>query len=232
MPAAKRQSVTGNWQSTGFSLVELLVVISIIVIVLALALPAFNFITGSRSIDAALNQASAMISRARTEAVGNRQTIGVAHYIDRGTLRPALAIVSRIAPDSTTFDIVDDRDVVLMPPGVGLHGISDVDNVTNTSRYQSYGLILFSPSGQLISVDFVAGPRLINLAAPAPSGSWPAAGNTWRSGIGFMVYERDVFINSAAGQPTALASEVNTWMDNNALPVLVNRYNGTLNKAQ
>ena len=53
----------------GFTLTELLVVISLIVILIALAVPAFSFITGSRSVDGAQNIVAAMLGRARSEAI-------------------------------------------------------------------------------------------------------------------------------------------------------------------
>src|SRR5438093_5929261 len=64
----------------GFSLTEILIVIALIVLILALAMPAFNFITGGRSQDAALNQISAFLARARTEAVGLQEIRGVMFY--------------------------------------------------------------------------------------------------------------------------------------------------------
>src|SRR4051794_30107299 len=71
----------------GFSLTEILIVVALIVLLMALALPAFNFITGSRSTDAAYNTISAMLSRARTEAVGLQEIRGVMFYVDPATDR-------------------------------------------------------------------------------------------------------------------------------------------------
>src|SRR5438105_3430869 len=68
-----------------FTLTEILIVISIIVLMLALALPAFNFITGGRSTDAAQNQISAFLARARTEAIGLQETRGLMFFIDPKT---------------------------------------------------------------------------------------------------------------------------------------------------
>src|SRR5262245_47771689 len=66
---------------SAFSLTEILIVIALIVLLLALALPAFNFITGGRSIDGAMNGMSAFLARARTEAVGVQEMRGVMFYI-------------------------------------------------------------------------------------------------------------------------------------------------------
>jgi len=47
----------------GFTLTEILIVIGLIVLVIALAVPAFNVMTGGRSVDAAMNTLSAVLGR-------------------------------------------------------------------------------------------------------------------------------------------------------------------------
>src|SRR5438067_5828587 len=79
----------------GFSLTEILIVIALIVLMLALALPAFNFISGGKSIDGAMNQISAFLSRARTEAVGLQEVRGVMFYIDPKTNREIMTLVKQ-----------------------------------------------------------------------------------------------------------------------------------------
>src|SRR2546423_457500 len=74
----------------GFTLTEILIVI---VLIIALAVPAFNLITGSRSVDAGENLVSAMLSRARAMALNNNQTVGVAFFRDFRNERTAMAIV-------------------------------------------------------------------------------------------------------------------------------------------
>jgi prepilin-type N-terminal cleavage/methylation domain-containing protein len=61
----------------GFTLTEILVVIVIIVLILGMAMPVFRFITGSRSEEGATNQISAMLGRARADAVGLQTPVGV-----------------------------------------------------------------------------------------------------------------------------------------------------------
>src|SRR5262245_38098701 len=65
-----------------FTVTELLIVIGIIVLVIALAVPAFNVITGSKSIESANNQISAFLARARNEAIGLQEIRGIAFYPD------------------------------------------------------------------------------------------------------------------------------------------------------
>src|SRR5215218_4268137 len=77
---------------SAFTLTEILIVIALIVLVIALAVPAFSFITGSRSVDAGENLVSAMLSRARAEAVRNHQVAGVAFFRDPNSDRSAMAL--------------------------------------------------------------------------------------------------------------------------------------------
>src|SRR5436189_1280404 len=70
---ANRKSQIAN----GFTLTEIMVVLVIIVLLLALAVPAFNLIRGSRSVEGAENQIAAMIGRARSDAIGLQKPFGV-----------------------------------------------------------------------------------------------------------------------------------------------------------
>jgi prepilin-type N-terminal cleavage/methylation domain-containing protein len=85
----------------GFTLTEILVVIGIIVLVLAMAVPAFNYITGTRSQEAATNIIAAMLSRARATAINyNRENptkayIGVFFFVDPADGRTKLTLVAR-----------------------------------------------------------------------------------------------------------------------------------------
>lgn len=77
----------------GFTLNELLVVIAIIVLVAAFAVPAFNFISGSRSEEAAENLISAMLAQARTRAMNTGRRTGVAFYVDPASQRTVMTLV-------------------------------------------------------------------------------------------------------------------------------------------
>lgn len=79
-----------------FTMAELLIVIGIIVIVLGLAVPAFNSITGTRSLDAAQNQIGAIVARARMEAIGLQQPRGVFFYLDSVNERYVAVLVRKM----------------------------------------------------------------------------------------------------------------------------------------
>lgn len=78
----------------GFTMTEMLVIIGIILLVLAIALPAFTAIIGSRSIESARNIVSASVTRARGEAIRRGQPCGVYFYVDPDTGRTGIGIVT------------------------------------------------------------------------------------------------------------------------------------------
>lgn len=93
-----------------FTLVELLIVIGIIVLVLGLAVPSFQFLTGSRSDAAAVNRIQAIIARARMESMaGINDYTGVMFYQDDSELTHAV-LVRSITDDSLPSD-PNDRTV-------------------------------------------------------------------------------------------------------------------------
>jgi prepilin-type N-terminal cleavage/methylation domain-containing protein len=77
----------------GFTATEIMIVIAIMVLLLAMAVPAFNFITGSRSTGAAENLVSAMLGRGRAYAMSNNRKAGVAFFVDPATGRTTMALV-------------------------------------------------------------------------------------------------------------------------------------------
>lgn len=166
-----------------FTLTELLVVIGLIVLLLALAVPAFNAITGGRSIDASANQISAFLGRARMEAIGLQETRGVMFFIDPRNKRPTMAIV-RASTDSKTndttgtnatvgvwLDLVGDKEYFSLPAGVGIEIIDncilDSAKVRQDDGYIGFnlftnpgyvvpvgGVVLFDGNGKLLSMRY------------------------------------------------------------------------------
>ena len=92
-PAARPAASTARRVVNGFTLIELLVVMGIMVLLIALALPAFNFLTGSRSTEAATNQVAAVLSIARAEAVGVQETRGVVVFHDADLDRDVAGLI-------------------------------------------------------------------------------------------------------------------------------------------
>ncbi len=74
---------------------EMLIVIAIIILFIAMALPAFNLMSGSRSIGGAENQVAAFLGRAHAEAIGVQGIRGVGFYQNAYTGRYGMAIVQQ-----------------------------------------------------------------------------------------------------------------------------------------
>jgi prepilin-type N-terminal cleavage/methylation domain-containing protein len=130
----------------GFSLTELLVVIGIIVLAMALAVPALNLISGAKSTAQAQNLIGVLLAQARNEAIGLQQNRGVMFYLDPADQRVRAVLVQEVDPpdpppaNTTNIDIylglVPDRDVLSLPKGVGLQ-VVDSAVVTGTPGQRS-----------------------------------------------------------------------------------------------
>jgi prepilin-type N-terminal cleavage/methylation domain-containing protein len=136
----------------GFTLTELLIVIGLIVLLIALAVPAFRAMTGGRSIDAAQNQLAAVLGAARAEAIGLQKVRGVLFYLDPATDRVNAAIVREVGyspltpvanPPDYYLDLVPDRDPVALPVGIALQGVDSADMSGATRKDDGY--IGFNP---------------------------------------------------------------------------------------
>jgi prepilin-type N-terminal cleavage/methylation domain-containing protein len=77
----------------GFTLIEMITVLTIIILVLAIAIPVWNALMGGTNVAAAQNQISAVLANARADAIYNRRATGVCFYIDPKTQRTAMAEV-------------------------------------------------------------------------------------------------------------------------------------------
>ncbi|MGH7180175.1 MAG: pilus assembly FimT family protein [Tepidisphaeraceae bacterium] len=83
------------FRCSAFTLIELLVVIGLIVLLLAIAVPAFNLINGSRSVEGATNQLSAMLGQIRADAINQQSPAGVLFFYDQAASRTRMIPVQR-----------------------------------------------------------------------------------------------------------------------------------------
>ncbi|HEY0009519.1 MAG TPA: prepilin-type N-terminal cleavage/methylation domain-containing protein [Tepidisphaeraceae bacterium] len=277
-------------KTRGFTLTEMLIVIGLIVLLIALALPAFNFLTGSRSTEGATNVLSATFARARAEALGVQSPRGVILYRDPRTQRTIARLIKpvevttwvdardynvgeyvvdasvtparyyvcitphrssasspdnrpgvdttiwRQATDPTamnrlnpatpaplveiTLDIIPDRESILLPNGIGASGLDNntaaAGGMDTGNPYTGRAVIMFGGDGTLTNISYQIIADSV-LATDFPSSA--TVPFTERSQIGLVVYDDEVAGN---------AGYASTWLDSNAQPLLVNRYNGTI----
>lgn len=224
-----------------FTLTEMLIVVSIIIIVLAMAIPAFRFISGSRSTESAQNQVASLLSRARADAIGLQKIHGVFFYIDPATDRVACVEVRETEPPlgvpadpihpaaAGGADMVDvyldlvDAEPLLLPPGVGLQTLDScafAGVMTFTTRLDD-GYIGYNRHGKT-----GAGNVVIDLdsADIAPGGVilFDSAGRVinyryafrTRTGTGVATEMGRLLLRGSGGNPAAMFDFMPYWQTN------------------
>jgi hypothetical protein len=219
---------------------ELLIVIGIIVLLVTLAVPAFNAITGGRSIDAAENNVSAVLVRAREDAVALQEPRGAIFFPDPETGRVTVAEVyfydrtnSNLAI-SQAIDLLTDRDTLSLPIGVGCRVLTDGGGSL------PIGVILFDGLGRVSVQPYnLNGPRLTTdasgtgpfrrLPKPMPEGMSETAVGV--SQVGFVLFDQPAFDQVFPPNGSWNTGALRDWMRDNTTAFLVNRYNGTVLRA-
>jgi prepilin-type N-terminal cleavage/methylation domain-containing protein len=92
-PLQKNMGGTPVPPRRAFTLIEILVVLTIIILIALSAMPAIRFIMGSRSIEGTQNVAAAMIGRARSQALADGEQRGVFFFVDPVNDRTTMALV-------------------------------------------------------------------------------------------------------------------------------------------
>ena len=142
LDSSVHQSAIGNRQlaissRSAFTMIELLITIGIIVLLLALSVPAFTWLTGSSSVAGAENTVSAMIGRARGDALGLQRDTGVLFFIDPASQHVTLAEVTAIPGTDPAIEarleLVADRDFLYLPSGVLSQVVDNNDGMPVTT---------------------------------------------------------------------------------------------------
>jgi prepilin-type N-terminal cleavage/methylation domain-containing protein len=133
MRATKRRSDEATkGRRRGFTLMELVVVIGVLVLLMGLAVPLIGAFRGNRSIEAAQGRLSALLSSARAQAMEQQRTTGILFHLDSNTRRIAATLVydSGRPPAGGVdvfLDAVGDIEPVLLPLGVMVQTIDNKD---------------------------------------------------------------------------------------------------------
>lgn len=212
----------------GFTAPELLIVISIIILILATAIPMMNVLSGSKSLDAAQNAVSAMLQRARSRAVALQERRGVYFFRDQQNQKMAMVIVKVVPGATPTVKAIeqdlDNADIEYMPAGVAA-----AISYLNT---QQAGLILFDGYGRIEYLPaYVIGP--VMKAAPdlvSKLGTLASAAST-PTAVAVLLFDRQAFSSAGltgSGLALTFSTAEQDWVEQNAVALVVNRYNGTL----
>jgi type II secretory pathway pseudopilin PulG len=212
-----------------FTLNELLVVMALLVLVIAIAIPAFSLITTGRSIESAENQISAFLGSTRADAIGLQEPRGALLFVDPANNRVTLAQVYFPAGLRPTLDLFPGKEEMALPGGVGLRGVPNGIPNANIDNWPRYAIVMFDGDGRLL-LDFTniiagnsLGTRLNAVATSSPDK--PPVPLTGQSNIGFVLFDKP-------RHDEQTSANLQKWFQDNSVPYLVNRYNGTLMKGQ
>jgi prepilin-type N-terminal cleavage/methylation domain-containing protein len=155
-PLTTRNPQLATPQRKAFTLIEMLVVISVIVLAMTLAIPAIRSLTGSRSEQTAQNTLSSLMGFARSEAVGLQKVEGVMFFLDTTNDRVSAAIVREVpvdivneASNVTYLDLVKDHDPLLLPNGIRIWTLKDGPAIGTTDAFPQWRYLGFNayPTG-------------------------------------------------------------------------------------
>lgn len=238
-PAPHRRSAPAMERAhAGFSLTELLVVLAVIVLVIGVAIPAVNLLSGRQSIESAQNQIASVLSLARGRALALQRETGLFFYIDPSSDRFAMRIVEVVHRGGMVIDLVPDMDMHLLPAGVAMQ--FPVGGTTGGARstpgYVGFnpvgnnnipvgGAILFDRQGRLLVTNYAlaSGTELGRMLDLSADGSI--------SHLGVVLFHRGDFTSrftfeDPSGYPQ-VEREEESWLDENGHLLLINRYSGT-----
>ena len=165
--------MTRHRSDRAFTIVELLVVMAIIGIIAAMALPALNSMITGQQASAARNLIRTALAQAQAHAAKSQKYAGIRFQFDKEGWRTGqqyLVLIEK-APEgngASEYWAIPNARPIALPKGVGVISLDHAADVTlddNTghhdtdwANYDDYGLpdattftILFSPSGELVS---------------------------------------------------------------------------------
>lgn len=226
-------------RNSGFTLTEILIVIGLIVLILGIAVMALPYMTSANSIEAAYNTMSAYLGRVRQDGPAKRDgiyaypnygAVGVFFYENEGRVNLVQITYDEDTLAQWDVEMMEDRDRLVLQPGVSVGLINDITAIGATTRYTNSGVIMFDRHGKMLISRYEILPNVI----PGFAGQ-----SQKQTQFGFALYERDAYasavdssFSSAVDQDGDGDVDSDDWIDQYALPIMVNRLNGTLIKGE
>jgi len=197
--------------SRGFTLTELLVVLVIIAIMISIGIGGWNLLIGSKSVESAQSLTSAVLGRAREEALAVRKSRGVLFFERDAQVYMATVVQDDPAGKPAQLELAADSTIEPLQSGVNCRFISN-----GVPRYFSPGVLLFDGYGQ-VSI------RAFTVRAVGQLGQAMQLSNDLQgySSLGITLFQQGRY----DGIPDA---DKDAWLDHKGRSLFVNRYSGTL----
>lgn len=230
----------GGPARAGFSLTELIIVIGIIVLFIAVAIPAFNIITGQRSIAGAQNLLSAEVAGVRMRAIAQQRHMGLVLMLnqdERITLRRC-EVLERHPGAQLVVELVPESEPVLLPAGVSMQFLR-APGGGSAGRYAGFiengqpvaRIMMFDPGGRVELTPYwyarsdgsltLLGEMLGLTSSAQPSGGAP------KPEIGLLLFDRADFAGQFSFEDIGSEAAEENWLDENGTLLVLSRYNGT-----
>jgi prepilin-type N-terminal cleavage/methylation domain-containing protein len=239
----------------GFTMIELLVVMSVIVILVSVAVPVLSKLSQSNKLTQARNMASAYIANARSAAIQAKRPVaaifyepsinpvtGLPNYADTADpnqsvvmLAVASADQSGAGPGNILFVAMPGRSPVALPAGIKVATLDDSSVFKQSESFDSTKntrAIVFDANGQLL----LRGGLKANASGAAGSstrivGDWSFGGGVNAvSSPGIVIYDGQKFRDAGMTSPSTSDAARSSWLQTNADILVVNVFTGNLNK--
>lgn len=223
----------------GFTLIELMVVMAIIVILILVAVPSIKAITKGNGVVQSNNMIRAALANARAAAISQHRPAGVIFFeetnqysnpVNRNQTAMQLMIQDPTQSSGTQF-MYYSKERQYLPSGLAVATLSD-DNATlfrtagNSNNNNTARIILFDENGQM-----VLRSGLSTVAPSGTAGTYPQAYGDWGISTGNGVSSPGVLVYDLAAfnaENLSSDSQRTAWLQKNGVVLIVNAYTGGL----